>query len=75
MKIIGTFIISVFAAYFLNLISLAIMGSIIGLRGTQELLGGNNSFPLFVIWWAITITTLIGMWAYKKYVARKLNEL
>jgi hypothetical protein len=47
MKIIGAFIISVFAAFFLNLVSLAIMGSTVGLRGIQELLGGNRIFCHF----------------------------
>lgn len=66
MKVIVIFIMSVFAAFFLNLVSLAILGSTIGLKEVQELLGGNNSLPLFIFWWATIITSLMGTWAYKK---------
>lgn len=49
-----------FLAFFLNMITVAMLGTFLGVNELKELLGGNNTLPVFLMWFSILLSyTLI----------------
>ena len=46
-------------AFILNLITVAILGSFLGVNELKELLGGNNSTPIFAGWCVVLLFALL----------------
>ena len=46
-----------FAAYFVNLFSLAVATSFVDIRTIMNFLGGSNTFPLYISW--VSVLTLV----------------
>ena len=44
-----------FVAFFLNMVTVAILGTILDINELKELLGGTNTLPIFLMWAGILL--------------------
>ena len=65
--IVSRIFIAFFAAFFIHILSVAMLGSFYDSRELQELLGGTSTLPVF-------ITTLLAceVWVVARYLWKKL---
>ena len=65
--IVARIFMAFFAAFFIHMIIVAILGSFYANNELQELLGGNSTLPVFIPTLVVFELWTIGRWLYLKF--------
>ena len=65
--IVAKIFMAFFAAFFVHMMIVAILGSFYDNRQLQELLGGNSTLPVFIPTVIVFELWVIGRWLYQKF--------
>lgn len=67
MKVIVNLLLIPAVAFIANILTVAVLGTFYGINELKEILGGTNTFPIFLAWCAVLSVLTVTQWILVKW--------